>query len=72
MLFRNEKSRWVFEISTLFRSIVESVFRLSDFNLTHRFKVDAFGKILAQQPVGIFVEAPFPRTIGMRKIDVGS
>lgn len=45
--------------------------RLHPFDLApgHLVKVSPGGKALPQEPVGVLVGAPFPGTVGMRKVD---
>lgn len=37
--------------------------------ISNLFKVSAFGEILPQQPVCVFVQPPFPGMVGVSKID---
>lgn len=49
--------------------MVEAVDSRLHWGFGHPFKVRGFWKILPQQSVGVFAQFPFPKAVGMRKID---
>ena len=55
----------------LSRSVVECVDRIIDFFVGDVEQVGALGEILAQQPVGVFVEPPLPGVVGVREVHLG-
>ena len=52
----------------LSRSVIEPIHDVVYLCLGQRIQSRAFGHILANQPVGVLVESPFPSMIGMGKI----
>ena len=46
-------------------------FHLANLGIADDFEVGSLGEILAKKAIGVFVEAAFPGTIGMGKIDIG-
>ena len=52
------------------RSVIESVFRLSDLGRCDASKVDPFGKILTQKAIGILAKSSLQGAIGVGKIDL--
>ncbi len=51
-------------------AMIEPLHHLFDSFVCDGCKIGALRKILAHQTVGVLIEAPLPRGIGMRKIEV--
>ena len=53
----------------LSRPMIEPIHDVMDLLVGQRIEGRTFGHILANQPVGVLIESPFPSMVGMGKID---
>jgi len=52
-------------------SIVKFIYDLIDLLLGDDFKVSAFREVLANEPIGIFIQATYPGSVRMCKVKFG-
>lgn len=52
--------------------MIEPIHDLFDLLIAHLVTIRSLRKVLAYQTMGIFIDAPLPKGVGMSKIDIGA